>query len=141
MIRARPILFVGALAAIIAGCVNTEHRVSATGERYPWKKNIVTTVFWIGERPSRNNPVPNRASSWDKHWSRSYGGFDDPNPAHRSNYIPVKFTPQQNPFYCALPYNDKSVNGHRPEAPRVVPWFKEAYQGPGVSTCKDRNAP
>jgi len=138
MIRARPILFVGALAAIIAGCVNTEHRVSATGERYPWKKNIVTTVFWIGERPSRNNPVPNRASSWDKHWSRSYGGFDDPNPAHRSNYIPVKFTPQQNPFYCALPYNDKSVNGHRPEAPRVVPWFKEAYQGPGVSTCKDR---
>jgi hypothetical protein len=58
--------------------------------------------------------------------------------AHRSNYIPVKFTPRQNPFYCALPYNDKSVNGHRPEAPRVVPWFKEAYQGPGVSTCKDR---
>src|SRR5438874_11076433 len=36
----------------------------------------------------------------------------------------------------ALPYNDKTVNGHRPEAPRVVPWFKEAYQGPGVSTCK-----
>ncbi len=52
--------------------------------------------------------------------------------------IPVKFTPRQNPFYCALPYNDKSANGHRPEAPRVVPWFKEAYQGPGVSTCKDR---
>src|SRR5947207_1759582 len=25
-----------------------------------------------------------------------------------------------------------------PEAPRVVPWFKEAYQGPGVSTCKGR---
>ena len=55
-----------------------------------------------------------------------------------SNYIPVKFTPQQNPFYCALPYNDKAHTGHRPEAPRVVPWFKEAYQGPAVSTCKDR---
>jgi len=96
------------------------------------------TILWIGERPSGNNPVPNRRSSWDKDWSRSYGGFDDPNPAHRSNYIPVKFTPLQNPFYCALPYNDKSANGHRPEAPRVVPWFKEAYQGPGVSTCKDR---
>jgi hypothetical protein len=24
------------------------------------------------------------------------------------------------------------------EAPRVVPWFQEAYQGPAVSTCKDR---
>lgn len=108
------------------------------GERYPWKKGIVTTIFWIGEKPSENNPVPNRASSWDKNWSKSYGGFDDPNRARRSNYIPVKFTPRQNPFYCALPYNDKTSNGHRSEAPRVVPWFREAYQGPGVSTCKGR---
>ena len=108
------------------------------GERCPWKKSIVTTVFWIGEQPSGNNPVPNRASSWDKNWTRNYGGFDDPNPARRSNYIPVKFTPRQNPFYCALPYNDKASTGHRPEAARVVPWFKEAYQGPAVSTCKDR---
>jgi len=108
------------------------------GERYPWKKSIVTTIFWIGERPSENNPVPNRASSWDKNWSKNYGGFDDPNRARRSNYIPVKFTPRQNPFYCALPYNDKTSNGHRSEAARVVPWFREAYQGPGVSTCKGR---
>jgi hypothetical protein len=108
------------------------------GQRYPWKKNIVTTVFWIGEQPSGNNPVPNCTSSWDKQWARNYGGFDDPNPGHRSNYIPVKFTPRQNPFYCALPYNDKAHTGHRPEAPRVVPWFKESYQSPAVSTCKDR---
>jgi hypothetical protein len=108
------------------------------GERYPWKKEIVTTVFWIGEAPSANNPVPNRSSSWDKEWSKNYGGFDDPNPAHRSEYIPAKFTPRQNPFYCALPYNDKASTGHRPEAPQVVPWFKDAYQGPGVSVCKGR---
>jgi len=108
------------------------------GERYPWKREIVTTVFWIGEAPSGNNPVPNHSSSWDKDWARSYGGFDDPNSARRSDYMPVKFTPRQNPFYCALPYNDKASTGHRPEAPRVVPWFKEAYQGPGVSTCKGR---
>jgi hypothetical protein len=108
------------------------------GERYPWKQNIVTTVFWIGETPSANNPVPNRSSSWDKEWAKSYGGFDDPNPARRQDYIPVKFTPRQNPFYCALPYNDKATNGHRPEAPQVIPWFKEAYQGPGVSVCKGR---
>jgi hypothetical protein len=82
--------------------------------------------------------VPNRASSWDKNWTGNYGGFDDPNPARRSNYLPVKFTPRQNPFYCALPYNDKATNGHRSEAPRVVPWFKQAYQGPAVSVCKDR---
>lgn len=106
--------------------------------RYPWKKDIVTTVFWIGENPSANNPVPNHASSWDAAWARNYGGYDDPNPARRQNFIPVKFTPRQNPFYCALPYNDKSREGHRPEASRVVPWFKEAYQGPGVSVCKGR---
>ena len=64
--------------------------------------------------------------------------MDDPDPAHRSNYIPVDFTPGLNPFYCALPYNDKAREGHRPEAPRVVPWFRDAYQGPAVSTCKGR---
>src|SRR6476469_89645 len=138
MINARSILPMGALAAILAGCSNTEPRVSATGERYPWKKNIVTTVFWIGEKPAPNNPVPNRVSSWDPAWTRNYGGLDDPNPANRSNYIPVKFTPRQNPFYCALPYNDKAREGHRPEAPKVIPWFKDAYQGPGVSVCKGR---
>ena len=107
-------------------------------ERFPWKKQIVTTVFWIGEKPTANNPVPNHASSWDAAWTRNYGGYDDPNPAHRENYIPAKFTPRQNPFYCALPYNDKAREGHRPEAPKVVPWFKEAYRGPGVSVCKGR---
>ncbi len=105
---------------------------------YPWKKDIVTTIFWIGENPTANNPVPNHASSWDNSWSRNYGGYDDPKPSRRSNYIPASFTPRQNPFYCALPYNDKAREGHRPEAPRVVPWFNEAYRGPAVSVCKDR---
>ena len=113
-------------------------RSRALAERYPWKTSIVTTVFWIGERPTRTNPVPNRTSSWDKQWAMNYGGFDDPSPANRSNYRPAKFSPRQNPFYCALPYNDKQRTGHRPEAARVIPWFKEAYQGPAISTCKDR---
>ncbi|MEP6821811.1 MAG: hypothetical protein ABI946_05610 [Chthoniobacterales bacterium] len=107
-------------------------------QQYAWKNNIVTTVFWIGEKPTENNPVPNQSSSWDKDWAKNYGGYDDPSPSARHDLIPVKFTPRQNPFYIALPYNDKSREGHRPEAPKVVPWFKEAYQGPGVSTCKGR---
>jgi hypothetical protein len=116
-------------------------RTSSASRRarpYPWKTNIVTTVFWIGERPTGNNLVPNGTSAWDKQWTKNYGGFDDPNPANRRNYLPVKFTPRQNPFYCALPYNDKAHIGHRPEAPRVVPWFQQAYRGSAVSTCKDR---
>ena len=116
-------------------------RTSSASRRarpYPWKTQIVTTVFWIGEQPGGNNLVPNRTSAWDKQWAKSYGGFDDPNPANRRSCLPVKFTPRQNPFYCALPYNDKAHTGHRPEAPRVVPWFQKAYQGPALSTCKDR---
>jgi hypothetical protein len=117
---------------------NSAPPFNVPAERFPWKKEIVTTVFWIGEKPSANNPTPNRSSSWDANWTRNYGGFDDPEKSHRHDFIPAKFTPKQNPFYCALPYNDKSTNGHRPEAPRVVPWFKEAYQGPAISTCKGR---
>jgi len=137
------IAFDPAFAQIEAGTEKDKARIRKPASSRParpfwWKTSIVTTVFWIGERPDGNNLVPNHTSAWDKQWTKSYGGFDDPNPAHRRNYIPVKFTPHQNPFYCALPYNDKARTGHRPEAPRVVPWFREAYQDPAVSTCKNR---
>ena len=112
--------------------------VSNSARQFPWRNNIVTTIFWIGERPTANNPVPNRASSWDKNWTQNYGGYDNPDRSQRRDLIPVNFTPRQNPFYCALPYNDKAREGHRPEAPQVVPWFHQAYQGPAVSTCKGR---
>lgn len=108
------------------------------GGRYPWKVNIVTTVFWIGERPTPNNPVPNNKSSWDANWVSSYGGFDNPDPGARRNYIPVNFTPRQNPFYCALPYNDVTHSTTKPEAPQVIPWFKEAYRKYGESVCRNR---
>ena len=38
MTKAISILSIGALAAISAGCSSTRQSVSATGERYPWKK-------------------------------------------------------------------------------------------------------
>ena len=111
---------------------------ATAAQQFPWKLNIVTTVFWVGEKATANNPVPNRSSSWDAKWTENYGGYDDPAKENRRNMIPVAFTPRQNPFYCALPYNDKARTGHRPEAPQVVPWFQQAYQGPAVSTCKGR---
>ncbi len=81
-----------------------------TTQRFPWKINIVTTVFWVGEQAGGNNPVPNYRSSWDLNWTTNYGGFDTPDPSSRRNYIPVAF----------------------------IPWFKQAYTGPGQSVCKDR---
>jgi len=106
--------------------------------RYPWKTNIVTTVFWVGERPTANNPTPNHKSSWDQQWVQNYGGYDNPDPTKRRNYIPIGFVPRQNPFYIALPYNDVTRGRTKPEAPRVIPWFKEAFERKGRSVCKGR---
>ncbi len=111
---------------------------STTSGRYPWKTGIVTTVFWIGEPSGGNNSTPNRASSWDARWTQSYGGYDTPDPSARRNFIPVRFTPRQNPFYVALPYNDVTRGNFKPEARRVIPWFREAFHGEGQSVCRDR---
>jgi hypothetical protein len=100
-------------------------------QRYPWKTNIVTTVFWIGEKA-------NYRSVWDSNWTSNYGGVDNPDPATRRNYIPVAFIPKQNPFYCALPYNDVTHGQFKPEAPLVIPWFKQAHTGQGQSVCWHR---
>ena len=117
---------------------STSASVPRFTSRSPWKENIVTTVFWIGEQPTRNNPTPNHASCWDPLWASNYGGYDNPEPAHRRNYIPVAFTPRQNPFYCALPYNDVTRGHTKPEAYTVIPWFRQAFEQEGHSVCKGR---
>lgn len=107
--------------------------------RYPWKRQIVTTVFWVGETATHNNPVPNTASCWDPHWSVNYGGNDTPDATARTpDYIPASFTPAQNPFYVALPYNDMEHGTHKAEASQVIPWFAHEYKGPGQSVCQGR---
>jgi hypothetical protein len=103
---------------------------------YPWKRNIVTTVFWVGELPTKNNPVPNTKSSWDKSWLANFGGVDSP--SRRDGWIPVGFTPRQNPFYVALPYNDITKKGTKPEAKHVIPWFSRTFKRDGQSVCKGR---
>jgi hypothetical protein len=106
--------------------------------RYPWKRGIVTTVFWIGERPTAKNPVPNYKSSWDQRWAQNYGGLDHPDPSQRRNYVPARFIPRQNPFYVALPYNDVTRGTTKPEARKTIPWFKQAFERPGKSVLKGR---
>ena len=108
------------------------------GGPYPWRTDIVTTTFWVGETAAKNNPVPNDKSSWDVKWAKNYGGTDSPERAARSGYIPAAFTPGQNPFYVALPYNDVQASGHKPEAAQVIPWFKREYKGPGKTVLKGR---
>lgn len=107
-------------------------------ERYAWKREIVTTTFWIGEKAAKNNPVPNSASSWDEKWAAHYGGTDTPDRSERTDFRPAAFVPGQNPFYVALPYNDVQMDGLKPEAEKIIPWFRDAYHGHGKSVCKGR---
>lgn len=106
--------------------------------RYPWKKSIVTTCFWVGEAAAVNNPVHNRSSSWDVNWTSSFGGFDNPDRKARRGFIPAAFIPKQNPFYYALPYNDVTRGSTKTEARRVIPWFREEFERNGKSVCQDR---
>lgn len=118
--------------------VTTSRSFSFGFSKYPWKLDITTTVFWVGEHPTQNNPVPNYKSSWDPQWAQNYGGFDDPDISNRRNFIPARFTPRQNPFYVALPYNDVTRGTTKPESRRAIPWFREAFQKEGQSVCKGR---
>ena len=122
--------------------IPTESNKAGVGGLYPWKLNIVATIFWVGESATANNPVHNFSSSWDKEWWRSYGGYDNPDRASRRGLpeggtVPGTFNPQQNPFYYALPYNDVTNSRHKPEA-RGIPWFKQTFQEDGKSVCRDR---
>ena len=104
----------------------------------PWHFDITATYFYIGELATRRNPVPNTASSWDSAWDDNYGGYDDPDPARRDpvTFAPRGFTPRLNPFYVALPYNDIDHGGPKPEASRVIPWYRRDKDGKYESVCR-----
>jgi len=99
-----------------------------------WRKNIFTTIFWIGEKPTPKNPVPNDKSSWDTKWMINYGGYDCPK--NRDGFLPKNFSPKLNPFYIALPYNDIDKRGTKPEAPKIIPWFTQTFRKNGKSVVK-----
>ncbi len=120
-----------------AAKVVIEDPMGAFRRNAPWKRTVVTTVFWCGEQPTENNPTPNDKSAWDQNWMKNFGGYDNPN--QREGFSPKTFVPKLNPFYVALPYNDIGKDyRHRPEAAEVIPWFWEKYQGDGISVCKGR---
>jgi len=85
---------------------------------YPLHTSISTTVFWVGELPRLGDPG-NLRSAWDPQW--------------------ISTAPSRNPFYAALPYNDIDGEHHtKPEAVRVIPWFKSAFVEDGRSVCHGR---
>ena len=115
--------------------------ISEDRKKYPEHNNITATMFYVGEGALRDNGyISNTPSAWDNHWVYNYGGIDDP--SNRKDYFPAGFTPAENPFYAALPYNDLGSNGKRKaEIYKLIPWADEATKeddNPYNSICKNR---
>jgi hypothetical protein len=105
---------------------------------YPIHKNIIATVFWVGEGESDENEyISNADSAWDDKWLEHFGGVDEP--TNRLDFKPAKFEPKENFFYFALPYNDFYDNGSRKaEAYSVVYWSAERNWSDNESMLKNR---
>jgi hypothetical protein len=128
---------------VIAGLmIYTRTALTGTAEstaehEYRVHHNVTATVFWVGEPASDDNhQIDNRSSMWDAKWMEHYGGIDDPH--HRIGYLPSRFIPHENPFYCALPYSDFVDGNMKSDAVKVVPWARGMHPGPSESVCKNR---
>jgi hypothetical protein len=95
---------------------------------YPWRKDIPTTLFWIGQNGAAG-------SAWDPDWTANNGGEDSPD--HRDGFTTAGRAGHLNPFYVALPFNDLA---YPDKAAKFVPndWPRAAQNGKPVSACKDR---
>jgi hypothetical protein len=102
---------------------------------YPWKTNIITTIFWIGEGSTPISSTTNEASAWDEDWRSSNSGSDSP--YDRNGYASGRHAATVNPFYIALPFNDLAFPD---KANRWLPagWSRPSRNGRQVSACKDR---
>jgi hypothetical protein len=112
--------------------ISPTHRYHNT---YPWKSNILTTKFWIGEGSTPISSTDNVQSSWDEEWMQRNHGSD--NPDNRDGYAAAGHASTLNPFYCALPFNDLAFPD---KAARWLPrgWYRRPVDGKTVSACKDR---
>lgn len=131
-------LFVGAAALILtAAFVLAGHNHSRRpGAAHSAHANVTTTVFWVGEPADESNAnIPNRSSTWVEDWEGAFGGAD--NPDDRCNNLPCGFTPKENPFYFALPYNDLDTSCEFKSSQQEVPWFSGTPEH-GHSIIKNR---
>jgi hypothetical protein len=130
------ILLLGVIAASVAIDRAARKPEQVSAQEYPWHHGIKATVFWVGEGPDASNDyITNTASTWDPNWVDSFGGVDDP--GNRCGDVPCSFTPNENQFYAALPYNDLKGDCKPKESQSAAYWYKGTTQ-PGDSLLKNR---
>ncbi len=123
------------LVFVTSGCGGGGEKGESS--KYPIHRNVKTTWFYVGEPATEDNRyIPNTSSAWDDIWLWHYGGVDDPN--RRKGYLPADFTPSENPFYFALPFNDLDGEGKLKEISKRVPWFSQEEFKKTGSILKNR---
>ena len=128
-----------ATAGALTGVVQlTVRREPVTTQRLVDHRDVVTTVFWVGEGADASNEfISNAQSAFDERWLEHFGGVDAPRP--RAGLRPARFTPRENPFYFALPYTDLDEQGRRKtNAAQVVPWAASRRFSAGESMVKNQ---
>jgi hypothetical protein len=112
---------------------------TSSSTEYPLHKQITSTFFWAGEDASSDNKhISNSPSAWDDQWTKHFGGVDDPD--RRKDFLPAGFTPKENPFYVALPYNDFNEQGKlKQEIFQIANWTSAKKKNSSeYSYCKNR---
>ena len=103
-------------------------------------RDIMTTYFYVGEYALTDSRViDNRSSAWTANWIEFYGNIDSPE--KRADYLPEGFTPKENPFYFALPYNDLTRDGYKEKIQEIIPWVDDSEHAQRewpYSYCKNR---
>ena len=95
-------------------------------------------MFNVGEQPTREQPDAQSFEQLGFQLGIELRRLRRPRPFPPPGlFLPAGFTPRQNPFYCALPYNDVTRGTTKPEARIVIPWFRQAYVQEGHTVCKD----
>jgi hypothetical protein len=101
-------------------------------------RDIMATVFWVGEDADGDNDfIHNRSSAWMEDWVSAFGGVDSND--QRCGFNPCGFTPKENSFYFALPFNDYQENGEAKPAAVLsrIPWYT-GQPKEGMSLLKNR---
>lgn len=150
------VCFLGALACVAT--VLQAELLPRSGGRvapkvYPWHTGITATTFWVGELFDPNaDDGSQEVSAYDNDWLASYGGCDGILADGRcetevrtsaNDYFPTQMTPQQNPFYLDLPFDDVNDDTAFRMRGDVVPWaddepYADRIDDRGFSLMKDR---
>lgn len=125
-----------ALTALLAACSPTSPDPAPShprqGREYPLHHDIVATTFWVGEIIDPRAPDGSQAvSTYDSRWLAHYGGCDGVVAAGKcrteprgaaNGFFPTRMTPQQNPFYLDLPFDDLHDPIAFAQRGSVIPW-------------------